>query len=112
MSKPTTENMKARVNLLYRYMTLNQQPITKEQVCDICGVANERQAREILSVLAQRKPLISTSDNKGYQLAVSSKQLAEVEHTWAELSSRMEELEKRIRPLIEFRDKVKAGKIQ
>ena len=33
--------------------------------------------------------------------------LREVEHTWAELSSRVEVLNKRIVPLIAFRDKIK-----
>ena len=109
--KPITEQMKERVNTLYFYMkSIYPTPITKEKVCEVCGVKSERQARDILSVLAQRRPLISTSDAKGYRLALTEKDLEEVEHTWAELSSRVEELNKRIEPLIKFRDKMKYNK--
>lgn len=108
IEKPVTDNMKQRVNTLYLYMkSIYPTPITKEKVCEVCGVKSERQARDILSVLAQRRPLISTSDAKGYRLALTEKDLEEVEHTWAELSSRVEELNKRIEPLIKFRDKMK-----
>lgn len=109
--KPVTDNMKQRVNNLYLYMkSIYPLPITKQEVCEVCGVKSERQARDILSVLAQRKPLISTSDSKGYRLALTKEDLEEVEHTWAELSSRVEELNKRIEPLIKFRDKMKYNK--
>ena len=108
IEKSVTDNIKERVNTLYLYMkSIYPTPITKEKVCEVCGVKSTRQARDILSVLAQRKPLISTSDSKGYRLALTKDDLEEVEHTWAELSSRVEELNKRIEPLIKFRDKMK-----
>ena len=45
--KPITENMKLRVNTLYRYMCANREPITKEMVCEICGVKNDKQSHVI-----------------------------------------------------------------
>lgn len=107
MGKPMTDQMFARANTLWLYMKKHPEPLTKAQICDICCVGSERQARDIISVLAQHQPIISTSDSTGYRLAMTADDLREVEHTWAELSSRMEELEKRIKPLIRFRDKYK-----
>lgn len=106
--KPITEQLKQRVNNLYLYMkSIYPVSITKEKVCEVCGVKSTRQARDILSVLAQKKPILSTSDSKGYRLALTKDDLEEVEHTWAELSSRVEELNKRIETLIKFRNKMK-----
>ena len=104
--KPITDNIKEKANTLWSYMKVHDY-VTKSEVMQVCKVNNERSAREIISVLASVKPIISTSDNKGYKLAVSVKDLEEVEHTWAELSSRIEELEKRIQPLLKFRQKYK-----
>lgn len=102
--KSITQNLKERVNTLY--LTVKDgHPFTKEEVCQICGVGSERQAREIISTLATIKPIISTSDSKGYRMAVSQNDIEDARHCWAELSSRMEEIEKRILPLIKFCEK-------
>ncbi len=39
--KPITDNMKERANTLYLYMRSGA-TVTKQQVCSICGVKNER----------------------------------------------------------------------
>lgn len=105
--KPLTDNMKEKANKLYMYLKNIGGYATKEEIGEYLGVKNERSVRDIISLLATKKPIISNSCGKGYKLAQSKEDLDEVEHTWAELSSRMEELEKRMFPLIAFRHKYK-----
>ena len=69
------------------------------------GISNERSVRDVIALLATKKPIISHSGGKGYKLARTIDDLAEVERTWAELSSRMEEIKRRMQPLIAFREK-------
>lgn len=103
-SKPITANMKQKVNNLWWYMIHHNRYIDKDEICKVIGCKNERSARDVISVLASKKPVISTSDGKGYKLALTSQDIDEARHTWAELSSRIEELQKRIKPLIKFVD--------
>ena len=105
--KPLTENMKEKANKLFIYLKDIGRYATKEEIGAYLGVKNERSVRDIIALLATKKPIISTAGFKGYKLAQSKEDLEEVEHTWAELSSRMEELEKRIKPLIAFRERCK-----
>lgn len=105
--KPITNNMKEKANKLYLYLKDIGRYATKEEIGCYLGVKNERSVRDIIAVLATKKPIISNSSGKGYKLATSTEDLEEVEHTWAELSSRVEELQNRMKPLIAFRDKVK-----
>ena len=62
-----------------------------------------------MSVLATKKPIISTSDSKGYRMAVKRSDLEDVEHQWRELDSRIKQLQKRVTPLIDFYEKAKYG---
>ena len=105
--KPLTKNIKEKANNLYLYLKNIGRYATKEEIGEYLGVKNERTVRDIIALLATRKPIISNSSEKGYKLAQTKDDLEEVEHTWAELSSRMEEIEKRIKPLIKFRDSIK-----
>ena len=105
--KPITDNMKDKANKLYKYLKDLNNYATKEEIGDYLGIKNERSVRDVISLLATKKPIISNSCGKGYKLAQCKEDLEEVEHTWAELSSRMEEIEKRIKPLIAFREKQK-----
>ena len=100
-----TQEMRDKLNLMYN--TLKKGFHTKQELMEIFGLG-ERQIRMLVTEVSHRFPVISTSGtNAGYRLATSIDDLEEVEHTWAELSSRMEELEKRIKPLIAFCDKMK-----
>lgn len=102
-----TREMKDKLNLMYN--TLKRGFHTKQELMDIFGLG-ERQIRMLITEVSHRFPVISTSGtNAGYKLARTEEDLELVEYTWGELSSRIEELEKRIKPLIEFRDKVKFG---
>lgn len=106
--KPITDNMKEKVNALWAEMR-GGRTLTLEEVCRVCGVKSERQARDIMSVLATKKPIISTSDSKGYRMAVKRSDLEDVEHQWRELDSRIKQLQKRVMPLIDFYEKAKYG---
>ena len=104
--KEMTENQKRYGNQLYKFF-VRKDVVTKEEMLEELGwdKTKDRQLRDLISCIAKKAPIISTSDQKGYYLAKSEKDLEDVEHQWAELSSRIEELEKRIEPLIVFRDK-------
>lgn len=106
--KPITDNMKEKVNALWAEMR-DGRTLTLEEVCKICEVKSTRQARDIMSVLATKKPIISTSDSKGYRMAVKRSDLEYVEHQWRELDSRIKQLQKRVTPLIDFYEKAKYG---
>ena len=106
--KPITDNMKEKVNALWAEMR-DGRTLNLEEVCEVCGVKSERQARDIMSVLATKKPIISTSDSKGYRMAVKRSDLEDVEHQWRERDSRIKQRQKRVAPLIDFYEKAKYG---
>ena len=83
---------------------------TKEEIGEYLGVKNERVVRDIISLLATRKPIISKSNSCGYKLALTKEDLEEVENVWRELDSRIEQLEERKKPLIKFYEKMKYNK--
>lgn len=100
-----TEEMRKKLNRMYSL--LKERFYSKQELMEIFGLG-ERQIRMMITEISHRFPVISTSGtNSGYKLATIKQDLKLVEHTWAELSSRMEELEKRIAPLIKFREKYK-----
>lgn len=106
INKPITNNIKEKCNRLWAEMRSGN-TYTLSEICRICEVKSERQARDIVSVLATKKPIISTSDSKGYRMAVKGTDLPDVEHQWRELDSRIKQLQKRIIPLIDFYEKTK-----
>ena len=101
--KPMTENQKMNGNKLYKFMK-NNDVVTKEQMLDCLGwdKSKDRQWRDLISCIAKRVPVISTSDSKGYKIAQTKQDLKDVVHQWKELDSRIEELQKRREPLIKF----------
>jgi hypothetical protein len=105
--KPITDNMKDKANKLYFFLKGIGRYATKEEIGAYLGVKDERVIRDIVSLLATKKPIISHSGFRGYMLAQTEKDLEEVERTWAELSSRCESLQERMKPLIAFRNRIK-----
>jgi hypothetical protein len=105
--KPVTDNMKQKVNECYLFLKGIGRYATKEEIGEHLGVSNERQVRDIISVLATKKPIISKSNSCGYRLAMTEKDLEEVENVWKEIDSRIEQLEERKKPLIKFYEKIK-----
>jgi hypothetical protein len=103
-----TQEMKNKLNKMYKL--LKERFYTKQELIDIFGTG-ERQVRMMITEVSHKVPVISTSGtNAGYKVATTKEDLELVENSWAELSSRCEELEKRIKPLIAFRDKIKFDK--
>ena len=100
-----TQAMKDKLNSMHRL--LRQRFYTKQELMDIYGTG-ERQIRMMITEISHKVPVISTSGtNTGYKVATSTEDLELVQTTWAELSSRVEEIQKRIDPLIKFYDKFK-----
>ena len=105
--KLITPAMKKKANKLFFYLKDIGRYATKEEIGEFLGIKNERSVRDVIALLATKKPIISKSNSCGYKLAQTEEDLQEVENTWADLSSRVEELQRRMKPLIAFRDKVK-----
>lgn len=101
--KPMTPNQKVWGNMLYKYMMRND-VLTKEQMLEYLGwdKNKDRQLRELISLIAQKVPVVSTSDTKGYKIAKTKADLEAVEHQKAEILSRINELKARLSPLDKF----------
>lgn len=110
--KPELTNKQQLCNTLFLYLKNQKRPCTKEELCEVLGLefsaSNERKIRDLISMLAQRKPILSTSNQKGYKLALTVEDLSEVEHQYNELVSRCQELVKRMQPLMSFSERYKA----
>lgn len=107
IEKPLTEKMPEKANACYRIFRDTDGYLTKEEIGNRLGLKDERQVRDVISLVATKIPIISKSNSKGYKMAKTTADYDEAMNTWAELSSRMEQLEKRIYPLIKFKDKIK-----
>ena len=105
--KPTLSNSQEKANELFLYLKSIGDYATKEEIGVYLGVKNERSVRDIISLLATKKPILSNSGGKGYKLAQTIDDLEEIEHTWAEIDSRIEQLQERKKPLIKFYEKYK-----
>ena len=111
IEKPTIDKISQRANDIYLLLKAKKEFVTKAEIGAYLGVKNERTVRDIISFLATKKPIISNSTGAGYKLALTVEDLEEVEHTWKEIDSRVEELNKRKKPLIEFYEKAKGYKL-
>lgn len=105
--KPLTEGMKQKAKAVVDYLKANERFVEKEELCAVIGCSNERTVRDVIAYVALYYPIIANSAQSGYKLARRLSDVDAVRHTWAELSSRQEELEKRMKPLIRFCDKAK-----
>lgn len=106
--KPMTENEKINGNKLYKFM-MTHDVVTKEQMLAHLGwdSKKDRQLRDLISNIAKKVPVISTSDTRGYKIAKTEKDLDAVQFEWSELDSRIEQLNERRKPLIAFYTKYK-----
>ncbi len=102
-TKPITNNMKEKANELYAYMKkAYPRYCTKDELAQVIGCTNERTVRDVIAALSTVRPIIANSTTNGYKLALTPSDVEDVRHTWAELSSRNQEIEKRMKPLIKF----------
>ena len=102
IEKPTLTNIQEKANRLYEYLKTQDDYVTKEQIGRVLGIKNERSVREVISLLATKKPILSKSNSKGYKLAKTVEDLEDLKNVWMEIDSRIEELDKRRTPLIKF----------
>ena len=105
--KPITDKMAEKANALFEIMKDNKWH-TKEELGEKLGIKNERSVRDVISTLSKRKPIIATSDGKGYKMAMRVCDKDDVRHAWMEIDSRIEELEARREILKAFYDKAQA----
>lgn len=105
--KPVTENMKQKARKVYEYLKSNERFVDKQELCKVLECSNERTVRDVIAYIAMYYPIIANSSQSGYKLARKLSDVAEARHTWAELSSRQQELERRMKPLINFCENVK-----
>jgi uncharacterized protein YbaA (DUF1428 family) len=94
-----SEEKKMQLNELYRLM--RDRRVTKEEIMLRYNIS-ERAARDMISEITKRVPVIATSDNKGYKRAVSAADVEEVIHSYNEDKKRADEILKRNAPRIEF----------
>ena len=101
-----SKNEKELGNKVYTLLMNNDKPVTKEFICESLGwkynSSTERKVRMLLSYIAKVKPLISTSNQKGYYIARKKEDKDAVIHQWNEIDSRIKELDERRKPLIKF----------
>lgn len=96
--------MMAKCNETFRMLKTGS-TYTKQELSKHFSVS-ERTAREMISTIAKHQPIIATSDQRGYRLALTFNDYDEAKHQWAEIDSRIAELEARKKPLIRFCQKV------
>ena len=78
IAKPElSEETKRRANEVYRYLRTEARPVTKEELCSFLGweynSSSERRVRDLISIIAKRKPIIATSDQRGYKVPTVAK---------------------------------------
>lgn len=111
IQKPNVDEEKAIA--VYNYLankTDNNGICTKREICwRVFGwtynKSNDRKVRILLSLVANKYPLISLSGSKGYKLAKTREDLILVVRQWKENDSRIRAISDRKNPLIEFYNK-------
>lgn len=79
---------------------LRERTYTKEELVKIFGIS-ERKIRDLISEIAKRRPIISTSSGKGYKWAGNSlDDYKAVLRQWRENDSRARQITSRNEPLI------------
>ena len=96
--KPMTEEEKRKLNEAARLLAnwLEKRDIENHFKC------SERQARDMVSTIAKKVPVIASSERKGYKRAMTVNDLELAKVAAAELGSRIKELFARKKPLDEF----------
>ena len=96
--------LRGRLNELYRLLKTRRMSKAELMVHFNTG---ERQIRDMVALLAKKKPVVSVSSGKGYAVARRVHDYDDVRHAWQEIDSRIAELEERKKPLIDFCEKVR-----
>lgn len=104
----TSKKQKARIYQVYNYLKLKYPEwATREEISAATGIC-DRTVRDCIAKMRYKIPVCSFATQKGYRLALTENDMADVEHTLAEMESRRKELALTERPLIIFK---KYGKV-
>lgn len=93
-----TETTKTRLNTVYLML---KHSTTKEEIIDALDI-NERVARDLISFIKKKFPVIAFSSSKGYRLAQTFDDYEDAKQTVAEVESRINDLQEGIAPLKNF----------
>ena len=93
-----TDITRMRLNKVYSMLKTST---TKEEIVQNLDV-NERVARDLISYIKKKFPVISNSQNKGYRIALTYQDLDDAKQAIAEAKSRIQDLQEGIKPLEEF----------
>ncbi len=100
-----TDDNRRMINDLARMLL--KRTVTKQEIMRIYGVS-ERTARDMVSEIAKRVPIISLSNGKGYRRinrsAPEANDVADARHAYNENRKRAEEILKRNDPIADFLD--------
>lgn len=104
----TSKKEKARIYAVYNYLKLKYPEwASRDEISEATGIC-DRTVRDCIAKMRYKIPICSFSTQKGYRLALNENDIADVEHTLAEMESRRQEIAYSERPLIIFK---KYGKV-
>ena len=69
IEKPLTEKMREKANACYRLFRDTDGYLTKSEIGEYLSLKDERQVRDVISLVATKVPIISKSNSKGYKMA-------------------------------------------
>lgn len=95
-----TQKQKDELNMVARLLA--KKWATKSEIQTMLGGCNERTARDYISTIAKKVPVISISDDKGYKRAMTKEDLELAIRSRDELRSRINQLKLRLEPLEKF----------
>jgi biotin operon repressor len=104
-----TKDAKKNYNHPIIELLLSDEPVTKEEIGEKLHITSDRVIRDVISICSMHYPVIAVSSKKGYRRAkaidnLEDKELQleidEVEHQLRELKSRVDCLNKRMKPLV------------
>ena len=106
-----TTKEKERCNEIYALLKSHGGYVTKEELCETLGwkwnSSSDRKIRDLISLIAYRFPIISTSDGKGYKLVgkVGVTEAKELLHQAKEHEARADKILARNEPIMRYLDK-------
>ena len=110
--KPVILKFYQKVEIVVALLAVKEY-LTKEEIAVALGweyPKKDRQIRLLMEEIRHLHPIISTSDtNKGYRLAKREEDISLVKHAWAEIDSRIGQLNKNKKPLLQFLKKYNAN---
>jgi hypothetical protein len=102
--KPTILNRNEVVTKVYLLLSSGQKQTRSQLIVELgwpLTKTSDRRVRDIIAEIAWAHPVISTSNQKGYRIALPT-DLEDCEHEYKEILSRIKQMAKRLKPLREI----------